>query len=116
MAREEVRSGEKQRERQRCEVCGCITWHRCSLTGQFSGPWHFQDCPNVPGGAELQKQNEIDRLRWMGEPTVPKEQGRRVLRAILLMMASPTRAVMLERKAAILDELRALELTLGDGR
>ena len=109
MSREEVRAGEKRRERERCEVCGCVKWHRCPLTGNYSGPWHFIDCPNVPGGAELRKLNALDRVRWESEECVPKKQGQRILQAILCMMKAPDHKAMLASKAVILEELGRLK-------
>jgi len=105
----QTKVGGSEKQRQRCEVCGCVTWHRCPLTGNYSGPWHFIDCPNVSGGAELRKLNALDRLRWMSEEYVPKKQGQRILQAILCMMKAPDHKAMLASKAVILEELGRLK-------
>ena len=108
MPREEVRTKASGKEAKRCDVCGCRTWLHDGMTGEFHGPYHFQECATVPGGAELAKLNALDRVRWQGEKPVPRAQGSRILKTIMLMMNAPSRAVMLETKAAILHELEVL--------
>ena len=91
-----------------CSACGAKLWLKDYNTGQFSGPWHFLDCPSVPGGRELSIRNIDEKARWVEEKRVPREQGARILKAINLMLFSPSYEVMLERKAAILEEVDKL--------
>ena len=77
-----------------CDSCGA------------THPWHFQDCPRVPGGEELYVRNLEEKHNWEKEKRVPREQGARILKAINLMLFSPNHEVMLERKAAIQEEVR----------
>ena len=92
----------------RCSACGATTWLRNQTTGEFSGPWHFRDCPSVPGGTELSMHNIDDQAKWEQEGRVPKEQGVRILKAIMAMLDSPSHEIMLERKAAIQEEIAKL--------
>ena len=93
-----------------CSQCGATTWLKNQTTGEFSGPWHFLDCPSVPGGRELSLGNIDEKARWVEEKRVPREQGARILEAIKLMLSTPKTAdgkpskVFYERKAAILEE------------
>lgn len=97
-----------EKEAKRCSACGAKSWMWDAMMLRWSGPWHFQDCPSVPGGAELTVANIEERARWLEEKVVPKEQGKRILQAILLMMASPSDGTMLQRKVAIQEELKRL--------
>ena len=98
----------RDREARRCTLCGAKAWLKDHTTGQFSGPWHFADCPEVPGGEDLSALNIEARMRYEAEAAVPKEQGMRIMRAIYAMMASQSAEVMLARKAAIQEELKKL--------
>jgi len=91
-----------------CTACGAKLWIWDAMMLRWSGPWHFQDCPSVPGGAELTVANIEERERWLNEKVVPKEQAARTLEAIMLMMVSPTREIMRQRKAAIQEEIKTL--------
>ena len=95
-------------KRKVCSQCGATSWLRNQTTGEYSGPWHFTDCPSVPGGRELSIRNIDEKARWEQENRVPREQGARILKAINLMLFSPNHEVMLERKAAILEEVDKL--------
>ena len=53
-------------------------------------------------------RNIDEKARWTEEKRVPREQGARILKAINLMLFSPSYEVMLERKAAILEEVDKL--------
>ena len=92
-------------KRKVCSQCGATSWLRNQTTGEYTGPWHFNDCPSIPGGAELNMHNIDEKARWEQEKRVPKEQGARILKAINLMLFSPNHEVMLERKAAIQGEI-----------
>ena len=94
----------------RCSLCGVKTWLFDEMTQTWRGPWHFADCPEVPGGEDLAAANLEERIRWELEKPVPKVQGRRILKAIFLMLDSPSREVMLQRKAAILEEIEKLSV------
>ena len=104
----QTKTGTSGKGAKRCSACGARLWLKDYNTGQFSGPWHFRECPSVPGGSELDMRNLEEREKWQEEKTVPREQGGRILEAINLMMVSPSHQVMLERKAAILGELEKL--------
>lgn len=93
----------------RCSLCGARLWLKDYASNSWSGPWHFNDCPEVPGGAELSARNIEAQMRYAEEKVVPKAQGARILRAIYTMLDSPTREVMLARRAAILEELQNYE-------
>lgn len=112
MPKEEVmrqtKTGNSGKGAKRCSACGAKLWLKDYNTGQFSGPWHFQDCPSIPGGAELTVANIQEREQRLDEKTVPREQGMRILRAINLIMASSSDKIMLERKAAIQGEIREM--------
>ena len=95
-------------KRKECPACGAGSWLKDHNSGQFSGPWHFQDCPSVPGGAELTVANIEEKERWLNEKVVPKKQAARILEAVMLMMVSPSREIMLQRKAAIQGEIEKL--------
>lgn len=98
------------RSAKRCTLCGAKTWLFDEMTQTWKGPWHFQDCPEVPGGEEMSAANIEARMRWESEQPVPKAQGRRILKAIFLMLGSPNHEVMLQRKAAILEEIGKLSV------
>ena len=100
-------TGNKEK-RKVCSQCGATSWLRNQTTGEYSGPWHFTDCPSVPGGRELSIRNIDEKARWLEEKRVLREQGARILKAINLMLFSPSHEVMLERKAAILEEVDKL--------
>ena len=108
MAKDKV--GKSDREAKRCTACGARMWLKDYTTGQWSGPWHFQDCPSIPGGAELCVQNIEARAAWEKEKYVPKEQAWRILDAIMLMLDSPTHEIMMQRKAAIQAEIKNLKI------
>ena len=95
-------------KRKVCPHCGAGTWLRNENTGEFSGPWHFQDCATIPGGEMLQASNLEEKYRWEKERWVPREQGWRVFEAILSMLDSPNHEIMLQRKAAIQEEIQRL--------
>ena len=101
-------------KRKICSQCGATTWLKNQTTGEFSGPWHFLDCPSVPGGAELNMRNIDDKAKWAEEKRVPREQGARILEAIKLMLSTPKTAggkpdkIFYERKAAIQGEVGKL--------
>ena len=109
MAKDKV--GKSGRETKRCTACGARMWLKDYTTGQWSGPWHFQDCPSIPGGAELTVQNIADKEAWNQEKFVPKKQGARIMEAIMLMLSSPSKEVMLQRKQAIQAEIENFEMT-----
>lgn len=98
----------KDNETKRCSSCGAKTWLWDAMMLKLQGPWHFQDCPSVPGGAELSVANIEERERWLEEKTVPRKQGARILKAIELMMYSPGDKILYQRRAAILDEIGKL--------
>jgi hypothetical protein len=98
------------RSAKRCTLCGAKTWLFDEMTQTWTGPWHFQDCPEVPGGEDLATANIAARIRWEAEKPVPKKQGRRILQAIYMMLDSPNHEVMLQRKAAILEEIGKLSV------
>jgi len=100
-------TGNKEK-RKVCSQCGSTSWLRNQTTGEYSGPWHFTDCPSVPGGRELSIRNIDEKARWAEEKRVPREQGARILKAINLMLFSPSYEVMLERKAAIQGEVEKI--------
>ena len=52
--------------------------------------------------------NIDDQAKWEQEGRVPKEQGVRILKAIMAMLDSPSHEIMLERKAAIQEEIAKL--------
>jgi len=83
-------------EKVKCSACGATL------------PWHFRDCPSVPGGRELSLRDIDDKAKWAEEKRVPKEQGVRILKAIMAMLDSPSHEIMLERKAAIQEEIAKL--------
>jgi len=93
------------RSAKHCTLCGAKTWLFDEMTQTWKGPWHFQDCPEVPGGEELAAANIEARIRWEAEKPVPKEQGRRIMIAIFMMLDSPSHEVMLQCKTAILEEI-----------
>ena len=80
----------------KCDICGA------------THPWHFNDCRKIPGGEELYVRNLEEKYNWEKEKLVPREQGARILKAINLMMVSPSKEIMLERKRAILEEVDKL--------
>ena len=110
----QTKTGTSGKGAKRCSACGAKLWLKDYNTGQFSGPWHFQDCPSIPGGAELTVANIQERERRLDEKTVPREQGARILEAINLMISTPKTAdgkpskVFYERKAAIQEEVGKL--------
>jgi len=104
----QTKTGTSGKGAKRCSACGAKLWLKDYNTGQFSGPWHFQDCPSIPGGAELTVANIEEKERWLEEKVVLKEQGARILAAIMLMMTSPSHEIMLERKAAIQGEIKGM--------
>ncbi len=100
--------------RKECSACGAGLWLKDHTLGQFSGPWHFQECPSIPGGAELSVQNIADKEVWNQEEWVPRKIGGRILTAIKLMLSTrkdengkPTK-IYYDRKAAILEEIKKL--------
>ena len=95
-------------KRKVCNQCGATTWLRNQTTGEFSGPWHFLDCVAVPGGDVLMAENLEAKYRYEKEKRVPREQGSRVLTAIMAMLSSPSQEIMLQRKAAIQVEISKL--------
>lgn len=103
--------GKSNREAKTCTACGARMWLKDYVTGNWSGPWHFQDCPSIPGGAELCVQNIEAKAAWDREKYVPKEQAIRIMSAIMLMFKSPTREIMMQRKTAIQAETKNLEVT-----
>ena len=92
----------------RCTACGAKSWMWDAMMLKWSGAWHFQDCPSVPGGAEMSVSNIEDRAKWEEKKTVPREQGVRILKAIELMMRSPGDKILQQRRTAILDEIGKL--------
>ena len=100
----QTKTGTSGKGATRCSACGAKSWLWDHTTQTWSGPWHFQDCPSQTGGAELTVANIQERERRLDEKTVPREQGMRILKAINLMMDSPSDVIMLERKAAIQEE------------
>jgi len=93
----------------RCSLCEARLWLKDHTTGSWSGPWHFADCPEVPGGEDLSAANIEHQMRWEMEKPVPKKQGQLILKAIYAMLDAPNREAMLARKAAILEELQKYE-------
>lgn len=97
-----------------CSACGCHMWLWDEFQHCWHGEYHFQDCPTIPGGAELFVRNLEEKARWEAEPVVPREQGARILSTIKLMLDSPggkggkPGEIFLQRKQAILDELTKL--------
>ena len=100
---------QSERTVKRCSNCGARTWQWDHLLEKWNGPYHFQDCPTLPGNDELIARNLENRMRWEQEDYVPREKGRLVLKAIYTMLAAPSQEVMLARKAAILAELKKVE-------
>jgi len=92
----------------RCSACGAKLWMWDSMMLKWSGPWHFQECPSIPGGNELDLRNLEERERWQEEKAVPRKQAARILKAINLMMVSPNDEVMRQRKVAIQEEIREM--------
>jgi len=99
----------------RCSLCNARLWLKDYTTGIWSGPWHFADCPEIPGGDDLAAANIEYQMRWEAEKPVPKEQGRRILKAIYAMLDSPNHEAMLQRKAAILEEIEKLSVKESQG-
>ena len=92
-----------------CTACGAKLWIWDAMMLRRSGPWHFQDCPSVPGGAELTVANIEERVRWLEEKRVSKEQGARIMVAIGKMLdKKKSRGEMLATKTAILEEVGKL--------
>jgi len=92
----------------RCSACGAKLWMWDSMMLKWSGPWHFQECPSIPSGNELDLRNLEERERWQKEKAVPRKQAARILKAINLMMVSPNDEVMRQRKVAIQEEIREM--------
>ena len=101
----QVKAGEKSRSAKTCSACGAKMWLWDAMMLRWSGPWHFQDCPTVPGGEELSVRNIEDKMVRADEAVVPKKQGARIMKAIMLLIDSPSREVMLKRKAVIHEEI-----------
>jgi len=105
----------------RCSLCEARLWLKDYTTGTWSGPWHFADCPEVPGGEDLSAANIEHQMRWELEKPVPKEQGRRILEAIKLMLSTPKTPegkpspIFYQRKAAILEEIGKLSVMESQG-
>ena len=102
-----------------CTACGAKTWMWDAMMLRWQGPYHFQDCPSVPGGAELTVANIEERERWLDEKVVPKEQASRILQSIFTMLSKPrvfkngrlteeSRKDLMKWKAAIQDEVGKL--------
>jgi hypothetical protein len=97
-----------------CSACGCKMWLWDVMQHRWQGEYHFADCPAVPGGAELAVRNAEAEAAYLEEPTVPREQGARILAAIHSLMQMPKgpggkpTTAFAQRKAAILGEIGRL--------
>lgn len=99
-----------ERSVKRCSLCGIKTWQWDEQRCIWTGPWHTQDCPEVPGGEDLQAANVADRMRWAEEQYVPRDKGRLILKAIGKMLDKRNTPEQHEQyKAAILAELRKVK-------
>lgn len=106
MARQTKVKSEKSAKH--CSVCGAKTWQWDDMRQIWTGPWHFIECPEQPGNNELLIRNAEEQMRYAEEKVVPREMGRRILKAIFTMLESPDRDTMLKTKAAIQERLGKL--------
>lgn len=99
-----------ERSAKRCPNCGCKTWGWDSMREMWLGPYHFQDCPTLPGNDELITRNLEDKIRWEQEDFVPRDKGWLILKAIRKMLDKRNTPEEHEQyKRAILAELRKVE-------
>ena len=91
-----------------CTACGAKSWIWDAMMLRWQGPYHFQDCPSVPGGAELTVANSEERIGWLEEKVVPKEQGGRILAAIHKMLKEKNDKYKAAMKGAIQEEIGKL--------
>jgi len=106
MARQTKVKSEKSVKR--CSLCGARMWQWDDMRQIWSGPWHFNWCSEVPGGDDKRAADIEHDMRYAEEKVVPREMGRRILKAIFTMLESPDRDTMLKTKAAIQERLGKL--------
>jgi len=59
----------------RCSACGAKLWMWDSMMLKWSGPWHFQECPSIPSGNELDLRNLEERERKAGGENLESYQS-----------------------------------------